>query len=142
MLSNAAIYGVRGLIYLSSQTERKFIPISEISKKLNISFHFLTKIFQKFTKKNILMSSRGPQGGISFNKPASRVTVYEIVEIIDGHDVFDKCVLGLPGCGALEPCPMHENWSRVKDEIKTQFEETTIKELADKLSRRNEIFRI
>ncbi len=50
MLSNAAIYGIRGLIYLASKKERKYIPISEISEKLDISFHFLTKIFQKFTK--------------------------------------------------------------------------------------------
>jgi Rrf2 family iron-sulfur cluster assembly transcriptional regulator len=142
MLSNAAVYGIRGLIYVAAQKDRKYIPISEISEKLDISFHFLTKIFQKFTKKNILVSNRGPNGGISFNRPPNSVYVFEIVDIIDGAEIFDKCVLGLPGCGVLEPCPMHENWSRVKDQIKSQFEQTTIYDLANKLSSRNEIFRV
>ncbi len=142
MLSNAAIYGIRGLIYLASQKERKYIPISEISEKLDISFHFLTKIFQKFTKENILISNRGPQGGISFNRPPKSLYIFEVVEIIDGAEIFDKCVIGLPGCGELDPCPMHDNWRLVKDQIKDQFEETNIEELANKLSSRNEIFRI
>lgn len=142
MLSNAAIYGIRGLIYIASQKDRTYIPISEISKKLHISFHFLTKIFQKLTKQNILISNRGPHGGISFNKSPKSVQVLNIVDIIDGSEIFDKCVLGLPGCGVLEPCPMHENWSRVRDQIKVQFEQTNIEELANKLSDRNEIFRV
>jgi len=142
MLSNAAIYGIRGLVYIASQKDRSYIPISEISEKLDISFHFLTKIFQKLTKQDILISNRGPHGGISFNKPPVSVHVLDIVDIIDGAEIFDKCVLGLPGCGVLEPCPMHENWSLVRDQIKDQFEQTTIEELANKLSSRNEIFRV
>lgn len=142
MLSNAAIYGIRGLIYMASQSDRQYIPISEISEKLEISFHFLTKILQKLTKNKILVSNRGPKGGISFSKSPQKIYVFTIVEIIDGAEIFDKCVLGLPGCGSLEPCPMHDNWSIVKDQIKQQFKDTTIAELAAKLSDRNEIFRV
>ncbi|KAA3615721.1 MAG: Rrf2 family transcriptional regulator [Calditrichaeota bacterium] len=142
MLSNAAIYAIRGLIYIASQNDRSTIPISEISEKLNISFHFLTKIFQKFTSKNILSSNRGPKGGISFSRSPEKIYIFEVVDIVDGGGIFDKCVLGLPGCGELEPCPMHDNWARVKDDIKQQFEETTIHDLATKLSARNAIFRV
>ena len=142
MLSNAAIYALRGLIYIASQKNRESIPISEISKKLDISFHFLTKIFQKLTKKNILKSNRGPQGGISFNLSPNKIFIFEVVDIIDGAEIFDRCVLGLPGCGEQEPCPMHDNWATVKKEIKTQFENTSIYDLATKLSDRNTIFRV
>ncbi len=142
MLSNAAIYGIRGLVYVASKKDKKYVPISEISETLNISFHFLTKIFQKFTKRKILISNRGPHGGVSFNRPPKSVYVFEIVDIIDGAEIFDKCILGLPGCGELEPCPMHDNWDLVKKQIKAQFENTNIAELAEKLSDRNEIFRV
>ena len=50
MLSNASEYGIRALIYLAAHQEKSTIPISEISERLNISFHFLTKILQVLTK--------------------------------------------------------------------------------------------
>lgn len=141
MLSHAAIYCIRGLIYIASRQDRTFIPISEVSKFLNISFHFLTKIFQKLTKNDILISNRGPKGGVSFKRSPDTIFVIELVNIIDGPEIFDKCVLGLPGCGSDAPCPMHDHWSIVKKHMQDQFKNTTIAELAAKVSDRNERIR-
>lgn len=138
MLSHASEYGIRALIYLASQNKRNRIPISEISQKLNISFHFLTKILQKLTQKGYLASTRGPHGGISFIKRPEKITILEIVFIIDNENVFDRCVLGLPGCGEEEPCPMHDSWALVKEKLKSRFKKTSLSELAEKVNKRNE----
>ncbi|MCB0282092.1 MAG: Rrf2 family transcriptional regulator [Calditrichae bacterium] len=138
MLSNATVYGIRAVIYIAAKKDRKYVPISEISEKLKISFHFLTKILQKLTQRNILISNRGPQGGIAFNRPPDKIYIAELVDAIEGADLFDRCVLGLPGCGVETPCPMHDQWTIVKVQIKSQFEKTTVSELAKKVSERNE----
>ncbi len=138
MLSHASEYGIRALIYLASKNERQTIPISEISEKLNISFHFLTKILQKLTQKGYLFSTRGPHGGISFAKAPEKISIIEIVFIIDNDTVFDRCVLGLPGCGEEDPCPMHDSWALVKEKLKGRFEKTSLAELAEKVNKRNE----
>ena len=138
MLSSATVYGIRAVIYIASKKDRNFIPISEISEKLNISFHFLTKILQKLTQKNILVSNRGPQGGIAFNRSPEKIFIIELVDAIESADLFERCVLGLPGCGVEIPCPMHDQWVIVRKQIKDQFDKTTIAELAKKVSERNE----
>jgi Rrf2 family protein len=138
MLSNASEYGIRALIYLAAHKDRNTIPISEISDSLGISFHFLTKILQKLTRKKYLFSTRGPNGGISFVKKPSEITLIELINIIDNDSVFDQCVLGLPGCGTDAPCPMHDSWTLVKDKLKARFEKTTLLELAEKVKNRNE----
>lgn len=138
MLSNASEYGIRALIYLAAHNDRKTIPISEISERLDISFHFLTKILQKLTRKKYLYSTRGPNGGIGFVKQPNEIPIIDLITIIDNKSVFDECVLGLPGCGVDTPCPMHDSWILVKEKLKGRFEKTTLAELAIKVNKRNE----
>ena len=99
MLSNSCEYGLRATLYLASLDEEGYVPIGTISEELDISFPFLTKIFQKLNDAGLLTSQRGPKGGVALTQPADEVTLYEIVVAIDGEDLFQECVLGLPGCG-------------------------------------------
>lgn len=131
MLSNATEYCIRALVYIVSKRNSEPTPISDISKNLDISFHFLTKELQKLTQAGLLVSSRGPKGGLSLNRPANEITVYEIIKIIDGLDLFNECILGLSGCGTDKPCPMHDKWAVIKDKIGAEFKNNTIEDLAN-----------
>lgn len=138
VLSNACVYGLRALIYLVSSKNKassSYISIKEISNELDIPFHFLTKTFQLLTAHQLLQSYRGPKGGIAFSKPPEDILLVDIVKIIEGDDFFDSCLLGLPGCGEAEPCPVHNFWKEVKDVMKAEFESTSLSELAAKVSK-------
>ncbi|CAN0202088.1 unnamed protein product, partial [Chrysoparadoxa australica] len=47
LLSKSCVYGLRASIYLASKSDEEFNSIKEMSDKLEISFHFLTKILQQ-----------------------------------------------------------------------------------------------
>lgn len=111
LLSKSAEYGVRATLYLASLESKGFVSIRDISDELDISFHFLTKIFQRLTRDGILQSFRGPNGGVALARPASAITLRDIVVAIDGGDLFRSCLLGLPGCGEGNPCPLHDQWA-------------------------------
>ena len=121
MLSKSCVYGLRAVIYMASIKKDSFVSIRQISEKLDISFYFLTKILQTLTQKNILVSFKGPNGGIRLAKPADQVTLMEIVLALDSAKVFEQCILGLPGCGILNPCPLHEDWSKSIEILKSNF---------------------
>ena len=126
-LSKATIYALRALIYVASRTNREqYVTIGEISEELNISFHFLTKTFQVLTQNGVLESHRGPHGGILLKKPIDRIFLIDLVHILEGEDFFEKCLLGLPGCGEKEPCPVHNFWKNVKGSLKLEFEKTSL----------------
>jgi Rrf2 family protein len=135
VLSKATVYVLRALVYVATQKERKgYISIGEISEKLDISFHFLTKSFQQLTQQGILQSYRGPNGGIALKIPAGNIFLIDIVDIIEGPDFFETCLLGLTGCGEFAPCPVHDFWKEVKGSMKTEFESTSLAELGAKVS--------
>lgn len=135
VLSKATIYGLRALVFMASQKGREgYTSIGEISEKLDISFHFLTKTFQRLTQAGILESYRGPNGGVALAKPADQIFLTELVKILEGEDFFDKCLLGLPGCGEAAPCPVHDFWKDAKKSVKQEFDITSLAELGEKVS--------
>ncbi len=47
--------------------------------------------------------------------------------------MFTECILGLPGCGTEAPCPFHEEWTPVREQLKETFATTNIRYLVKKL---------
>lgn len=111
----------------------EYTSIREMSQHLDISFHFLTKTLQSLTQHGLLVSYRGPSGGIAFNKPPEQITLKEVVEILEGKDFFETCLLGLPGCGKEMPCPVHNFWTDTRQQMETEFERTSLATLGAKV---------
>ncbi|MEZ5042119.1 MAG: Rrf2 family transcriptional regulator [Saprospiraceae bacterium] len=133
VLSKACVYGLRALIYMASMEKTDtYMSIRTISEDLDISFHFLTKTFQSLTENGILKSYRGPSGGVAFAKPIQDILLIDIIEIIEGEDFFSSCLLGLAGCGEAVPCPVHNFWKVIRNNLKVKFEVTSLSELAAK----------
>jgi Rrf2 family iron-sulfur cluster assembly transcriptional regulator len=133
MLSKSCEYGLRAALYLSTLDEEGYVSIGTISEELDISFPFLTKIFQKLNDAGLLDSQRGPKGGVALSKPAEEVNPYHIVVAIDGDDLFEECVLGLPNCDDERPCPLHDRWAEERDQVRDLFRDTTLAELAENI---------
>jgi Rrf2 family protein len=134
LLSKACEYGIRSVLHLTKDGTGTYVPIRSISDALGIPYHFLAKIVQTLAQADVLASSRGPSGGVALARPASQITLKEIVVAIDGADIFTACVLGLPGCGERKPCPLHEQWAPARDRIHRMFDHVSLAEMAERMS--------
>ena len=140
MLSNTCKYAIRAVIYLAvNENEGKRIGIKQIANDLSIPSPFLGKILQQLAKQKILASTKGPNGGFGLEKPAEQITLMDIVEIIDGTNVFDSCLLGLAICKG-DPdkqslCPMHPVSDPVRQQLQELFSAHTVGELAHDLAK-------
>lgn len=146
MISNTSKYAIRAVIYLA-QNERKNerIGIKKIAEDLDIPNPFLGKILQSLSKKKILLSTKGPNGGFSINKKQGEITIMNIVEIIDGLDFFNNCLLGLDCHENKEDgyrCPIHEKYDPIKEQMKSFFENQTIGELAKDMKKSDHLLKI
>jgi len=140
LLSKSCEYGLRAMLYLALHTSseagretsaREYVSIRTVSDELEIGFSFLTKVFQQLNDAGLLTSKRGPGGGVALTHPPSDVPLYDIVVAIDGDELFEECVLGLPGCGEAEPCPLHEQWADEREQLRAMFRSTTLAEVPD-----------
>ena len=131
LLSNKCQYALRAAIYLANHRNEGFISIKDISAELEISFHFLTKILQQFTNEHLIESQKGPKGGVKLTIKGLNMRLYDLVEIIDGVDTFHECVLGLPECGQLKPCALHDEWGSRREDLKKMLQDITLEKIAD-----------
>lgn len=121
MLSKACTYGLLASFYVAKATGPEYVSIRQMSDDLDISFHFLTKILQKLTSAGIMVSHKGPKGGVSLGRSPSTITLLDIITAIDGLGLFHDCILGLKGCGHERPCPMHNRWVDIRNDLAKLF---------------------
>lgn len=135
VLSQTSKYGIRALLYMvTNPSLGEYMSIGEIAKEMNLSFHFLTKIFRELTANGILHSYRGPSGGVALARPAESIMLLDVVLALEGKDYFDSCLLGFPGCGVAKPCPVHGFWKVAKAGLKDHFSNTSLSQLAEKIN--------
>ncbi len=132
MFSKTCEYAIRSVIYIATQSiDEKRVKIAEITKNSNTPVAFTAKILGILTKSEIIMSKTGPNGGfyIDLNQ-MKKIKLGRIVDVIDGDNVYTGCAVGLSECNHEEPCPMHESFHAVREELKRILNTTTIYDLA------------
>lgn len=135
MLSRSCEYSIRAVLYIALHgDETNKIGIKQIVKDLKLPAHFLGKTLQFLTKKNLLSSSKGPNGGFYLNNKQKNRPLMDIVETIDGTDVFQRCVLGLDQCSDKRPCPVHDNYKDFRNNLKQTFKNYKIKDLTSEIN--------
>ena len=95
-LSGATGYGLLAVAYIAQNKDQGLILSTDVAKKYNISWEHLQSIMQRLVRARILQSKRGPRGGFSLARPATKITMLEIIEALEG--VFDIS-LGFEECG-------------------------------------------
>jgi len=141
VLSNTSKYAIRAAIYIALHSKNgEKIDIRTISKELDMPYPFLAKILQVLARHKILQSSKGPNGGFSLGRNAETISLYEIVTVIDGSDIFDKCLISLRSCHEENiPCPIHDTFAPIREEIKQLFRSQTLESLSHDLRTRDKV---
>jgi Rrf2 family protein len=132
MFSKSCEYGIRATIFIASlcYNDTK-VGIKEIAQEIDSPMAFTAKILQVLVKNDIIKSSKGVRGGFMVLKEdLKRITLSQIVVAIDGDSVFLRCGLGLSNCSEDHPCPVHEKFKFVKQDLAFMLENTTLEEVS------------
>lgn len=132
MFSKACEYGIRATIYIAMQSkDGKRASLKDIAERTNSPVAFTAKILQTLTKHKVIDSVKGAAGGFEINPVRmSKIRLSEVVTAIDGDNIYRGCGLGLPACSERRPCPVHDRFARIREELRIMLESTTINELA------------
>lgn len=132
MLSYTCKTAIKSVIYLASKSELgEKAGIKEIAEHIDASEHTVGKILQTLARQGLINSVKGPNGGFFVSKAQQNQSISNIVETIEGKQVFKECGLGLSKCSALHPCPIHDEYKAARDMIEKLFREKKVKDLRD-----------
>jgi len=133
MLSNAAKYAIRSVLYLAIHDEKEKIGVKKIAEELVAPQPFLAKLLQQLTRNKLVSSLKGPSGGFYLDESNRNNSVWDVIKCIDGTEKFDQCFMGLASCGDENPCPVHFTVVPFKKKILTDFKDKTIQKFADNI---------
>lgn len=139
MFSKACEYAIRATIHIAHQSNEGLrSSLIDISKEIDSPVAFTSKILQQLVKAGIIYSTRGQTGGFGMDdKQIQNKTVADIVSEIDGNEIYNRCGLGLKDCSGIQPCPVHDKFVGIREDLKVALETTTILELATGLKNGN-----
>ena len=145
MLSNTCKYALRAIIYIGINAKPgKNVNVRTIASDLDVPMQFLSKILQVFVHKNILTSVKGPQGGFSFKKNPYNVMLWDVVEIVDGANLFEHCIIGKRPCNSHESeqkkCPVHDNYSGIREDLSSFFKNESFGKIIDQYDKKSAEF--
>jgi Rrf2 family protein len=104
------------------------LSCKEIALKLNVSYDHLSKILQKLEREEILFSKRGPKGGFFLNKEKLKVSLFDILEIVDGKARIYDCPFNKNNC-QFDICII-DNFLKIKtDEIVKYLKKSLLEKL-------------
>ncbi|MCF8244180.1 MAG: Rrf2 family transcriptional regulator [Saprospiraceae bacterium] len=132
MFSRACEYSIRATILIATHSmvgER--VSLKDIARKTDSPLAFTGKVLQQLVKGGIVTSVQGVNGGFEIGqKQMEETRLSQIVAAIDGEQIFRACGLGLQACNAKKPCPLHDKFASIRNDLKTMLEGTSILDLS------------
>ncbi|HQW05458.1 MAG: Rrf2 family transcriptional regulator [Flavobacteriales bacterium] len=103
------------------------LSLDAIAERTDSPKAFTAKVLQQLTRAGIMESHKGPSGG--FDLPplmAKKIKLSHIVKAIDDDTVYRGCGMGLKACNASKPCPLHDHFEKIREDLRNMLENTTI----------------
>ena len=125
-LSQSAQYAISALIVLSREEQGKAVSAAELARPLHCPAAYLSQTLARLIPTGIVDSRRGLNGGVYLVRKPDEIALLEVVDAIDGRDFWNRCFLGIAGCGEIEPCPFHKVWKEQRTQIHDWLNTTTL----------------
>jgi Rrf2 family transcriptional regulator, cysteine metabolism repressor len=137
MFSTKAEYGIRVMVELARQPGEEPIPLAEIAERGGLPLAYLEHLVARLRKADLVTSRRGSRGGYLLARPASEITMAEVVEALEGSIAPIECISeaadGSIVCAREADldhvCPTKLLWTRVRHSIIGTLRETTLADL-------------
>jgi Rrf2 family protein len=113
-----------------------YVLLEEICADEALPRHFVAKILQDLVRKGLLISARGRGGGFALAYPPRQITLYDVVERIDGTEWLDECIVGMAQCDNEQPCPLHDQWKAMRERMYEFLTTTTLEQMSWTLQRK------
>jgi Rrf2 family protein len=133
LISQTVEYALRAVAHLASVA-----PVcqttDQIAKVTLVPRAYLSKVLQGLVRGGLVISQRGIGGGMTLAKPASELTILEVVNAVEPIQRIRTCPLGRAEHG-VQLCPLHRRLDNALASVEAAFEKSTLAEVLSEPSR-------
>jgi Rrf2 family transcriptional regulator, iron-sulfur cluster assembly transcription factor len=129
--SRTASYSLNVLSYMATHSDAN-MSAAFLHEKLAIPYPYLRQVLTNLSKSGFIFSTRGRSGGFAFAKEKKDIYLADIIEVTDGLESLNKCILGFIACPFNNECSMHSLWENTRKNILKILKETSLADLVEK----------
>ncbi len=129
-LTTKGRFAVTAMVDLAMRGGKGPVTLAGISERQKISLSYLEQLFGKLRRNNVVASVRGPGGGYCLARPASKISMVDIIVAVD--EGLDATHCGTRGdCQDGKPCLTHELWFGLNQSIHEYLSKVNLQQLVD-----------
>lgn len=130
-LTRSADYAVRAMLDIADQNNLGpgRARTHKIAQRQDIPPALLAKLVPLLVRAGLLDSQRGARGGLSLARPASEISLLEIVEAIEGPISLNRCTVANAQCDKIEHCTVYPIWQKAQDQLVGLLQSTSLADL-------------
>ncbi len=127
-------YSLKALLLLAERYPSNVpIRVEEIADTQDIPENYLRRLLIELKRGGLVASQKGPSGGYLLAKPPGRITMADVVEIVEGDYVPVECLEeSSTNCPRETACAMRDVWRDVRTSVNTILRNATLQSLAEK----------
>ena len=129
-LTKRSDYAIRACLHLALGGGNGHVSSRRIAAEMDIPERFLPQVLGDLASAGILDAQIGRTGGYRLSRPATALSIHEIVEAVEGPTRSVQCVLRQRHCDATRACAFHPAWVRAQTALIDVLAGTTLADIA------------
>jgi len=130
-ISTKSRYGTRAVLEIALNRNRELLTRKQISRNQDIPSSYLVNILISLKAKGIIRTVRGPRGGYELGREPDDITVFDIVEILEGPVELAASLEDEKNCSRSSTCVSMGVWTKVQKAQVDVLKGITINDLVE-----------
>jgi Rrf2 family protein len=130
-LTHRGSYAIRAVLTLARAENDEVVPARRIAKEMDIPVRFLPQVLGDLNRAGIVEARLGRAGGYRLSKPASEISLLDIIEAAEGDARRQTCVLSGKLCDGHEPCDVHDMFFEAQEAILRRLDGVSVAAFVD-----------
>jgi len=131
----AVDYSLKALLMLADRyPTAQPLRVEEIATAQDVPENYLRRLLIELKRGGLVLSQKGPNGGYMLARSPARITMADVVEVIEGDYTPVECLED--GANSFCPrdsgCPMREVWREVRDSVVGVLRRATLQSLSER----------
>lgn len=132
-LSTKARYALRATVDLALHCEQRPVPRKDISRRQDISPHYMEQLFSRLRDAGLIAAVRGPGGGYLLTRSPEQITAGEVIHAVDEVLAPAPCLRteSAIDCDRASTCVTRRLWQELEDKTDEFLDSKTIQDLCN-----------
>ena len=131
-ISRETDYAARVLLHMARQPAGQRATAQQIAGQCLIPRAMVRRVVTRLGVANLIVTARGSEGGIVLARPASQISLLDVVEAMEGALALNSCTVNPGICPLIPTCPVHDVWVVARQELRSTLATITFDRLAQK----------